>query len=68
MFNLSSTLTNNCSWKNNKQRKKIYENQKPKIYQLFKKLAKRRASPGYARDRGFGSSGFLDFFWHISFV
>ena len=25
-------------------------------------LAKRRASPGYARDRGFGSSGFLDFF------
>ena len=26
---------------------------------LFETLAKRRALPGYARDRGFGSSGFL---------
>ena len=25
----------------------------------YLELAKRRASPGYARDRGFGSSGFL---------
>ena len=34
----------------------------------YLELAKRRASPGYARDRGFGSSGFLDFFWEIRFV
>ena len=26
-------------------------------FALFYKLAKRRAKPGYARDRGFGSSG-----------
>ena len=31
----------------------------------IKSIAKRRASPGYARDRGFGSSGK---FWEICFV
>ena len=36
-----------------------------KKFIIFFKLAKRRASPGYARDRGFGSSGK---FWEISFV
>ena len=30
-------------------------------FRSFKLLAKRRASPGYARNRGFGSSGFIDF-------
>ena len=36
--------------------------------QIFIELAKRRASPDYARNRGFGSSGFLDFLWEIGFV
>ena len=32
-------------------------------FRLFPQFTKRRASPGYARDRGFGSSGFPKFFF-----
>ena len=36
-------------------------------YIIIVRLAN-KINAGYARDRGFGSSGFLDLFWEIRFV